>query len=421
MADWVAAGVKSAGHLKCEAAVLADGPRAAGRASGEGDGEFVGGGGGGRSEDRSGGERGGGGPVEFGEGGGPAAVGAVVVELRVVEIEGCGAGGDAGDGRDGDGLGRGAAGKLDAPPHLGAVHVDHALWGPNPVVLGCLRDFFVAAGGGGDLPPDAGEVYAPLGAFGGSAWGDRGGAGGRLKRGPRKGDFEGPAGVGIGEIVEGAAEVDGGFKAGDFPGVVGFGAVHVGLGEEEVPAGVEGVEFEFVVGVGVAVGIEEDFEIGVVENHGVVLRERGPEMRIGEFGGDVEVGVVPEDFGAGAEVGLGFGVGLDVDEVGGPRSGGPGGIVELAVDGEGLGGAGVAGDVGGWDERRHAFAPRGEAGAVGGGGPRGESKRKSQSEEGAHEARPYGEVFHGATASSRMRPGGAKEMPFLVPREYSRM
>jgi hypothetical protein len=91
-----------------EAAVLTDGPLAPAGAVGEQDGEFVAGGGGGRSEDGSGGERGGGGgvgPVEFGECGGPEAVGAVVVELGVVEIEGGGAGGEAGDGGDGDGRG----------------------------------------------------------------------------------------------------------------------------------------------------------------------------------------------------------------------------------------------------------------------------------------------------------------------------
>ena len=103
-------------------------------------------------------------------------------------------------------------------------------------------------------------------------------------------------------------------------------------------------------------------------------------MGLGEFGGDGERGVVPEDFGAGAEAGRGFQGALDVDEVGGPRGGGPGGVVEAAVDGEGRGGAGVAGDGGERDERRHAFAPGGETRGGGGGGGRGESEGESESE-----------------------------------------
>lgn len=102
-------------------------------------------------------------------------------------------------------------------------------------------------------------------------------------------------------------------------------------------------------------------------------------MGLGEFGGDGERGVVPEDFGAGAEAGRGFQGALDVDEVGGPRGGGAGGIVEAAVDGEGRGGAGVAGDGGERDERRHAFAPGGET-RGGGGGRRGESESERESE-----------------------------------------
>ena len=181
-----------------KAAVVADGPGTAAGLVGERDGQGVAGGVGGGGEDGPGGEGGGGGPREFGEGGGPAAVGAVEVELGVVEIEGGGARGGTGHGGDGDGRGGGAAGELDAAPHLGAVQVDHALRGPDPVVLGSLREFFVAAGGRGDLPLDAREIHAPLGAFGGGVRCDGGRAGRRLKRGPRKGDFEGPAGVGVG-------------------------------------------------------------------------------------------------------------------------------------------------------------------------------------------------------------------------------
>lgn len=119
-------------------------------------------------------------------------------------------------------------------------------------------------------------------------------------------------------------------------------AVFIGLGEEEVPGGVEGVHFELEVFVGVGVGIDEEFEVVVVEDDGVVLGEGAPDVGFFEFGGDVEVLVVPLHFGAGLEAGLGFLRAFDVEE-----EGRPGGLlplgVEVAIDGDWLGGAG--GDV----------------------------------------------------------------------------
>ncbi len=188
------------------------------------------------------------------------------------------------------------------------------------------------------MPFDAGEVDSP-GVVG------LGGQGhvGRLSEGrPGDGDFEGPAFVGIGVIVDGSLHLDGGAEAGDLPAVVGRAAVFIGLGEEEVPGGVEGVHFEFEVFVGVGVGIDEEFEVVVVEDDGVVLGEGAPDVGFFEFGGDVEVLFVPLHFGAGLEAGFGFLRAFDVEE-----EGGPGGLlplgVEVTVDLDWLEGAG--GDV----------------------------------------------------------------------------
>ena len=118
----------------------------------------------------------------------------------------------------------------------------------------------------------------------------------------------------------------------------------VRLAEEEIPTGVERVDLEFEIVERVAGGIEEDLEVVVAEDDGIVLGERRPDVRLFEFGGDVEVAVVPEHLGAGAKAGRGVAGALNVDEVVGPGGVLPGRVVQVAVDADGAGGA-VAGVV----------------------------------------------------------------------------
>ena len=158
------------------------------------------------------------------------------------------------------------------------------------------------------------------------------------------------------------------------PGVVGPALVHVRLVQHEVPTGVEGVDFKFVVGMGFAAGVHEDLEIGVLENDGVVFGEGGPDVRLFQFGGDVEEIVVPEQFGAGAEAGCWPGAVLDVNEIGGPFGLGPGGFVEVAVNGNR--GGGVAAEVAAGNDRFHFLAPViGRAGEAACGGCAGQQEQ----------------------------------------------
>ena len=160
-------------------------------------------------------------------------------------------------------------------------------------------------------PFDPREVDAPLSP----------GCGGRLRPAysaetlPGDRDFERPAAV----VVAGSLSVPSTwtavFQPGNLPAVVGRAAVLVGLRQEQVPVGVERVDLEFEVFVVVAVGVDEDFEIVVVEDDRVVLGERAPDVRLFQFGGDVEVLVVPEHLGAGAKAGLGFASPFDVGEI----------------------------------------------------------------------------------------------------------
>jgi len=189
------------------------------------------------------------------------------------------------------------------------MHVDDALGGPDPVVFFETFSLDVPALDDIGVPLDAAEVDSPdVTGVGGA-----GHAGVLFEALPGEGDFYGPAFVGVGGVIEGALDFDRGFGVG-FPRVISRAAISVGLGEIEVPGGVEGVDLELEVAGGIAVGIDEDLEIVVVENDGIVLGQGGPDVGFFELGGDIEVVVVPEHFGAGLEARHGFGVAFDVDK-----------------------------------------------------------------------------------------------------------
>ena len=95
---------------------------------------------------------------------------------------------------------------------------------------------------------------------------------------------------------------------------------------------------KFEVFVAVAVRVDEQFEIVVMENHRVVLGQGTPDMRLFEFGRDVEILVVPLHFGAGPESGARLGAAFNVDKVRCPRRIPPPAI-DPAVDANGFFGA----------------------------------------------------------------------------------
>jgi hypothetical protein len=149
---------------------------------------------------------------------------------------------------------------VEVAPTVGDVHVDDTLRRPDPVVFPGLAR----------CPLDAAEVDTPVGAW---RWSGGGKAG--SERLPGDGELDCPAVVGVGGLVESALDADGGLKARDGPGVVGVAALAVGLVEEEVLAGVERVDLELEV-TGVGEGrLEEQLEVVVVEDDGVVLGEGG--------------------------------------------------------------------------------------------------------------------------------------------------
>ena len=104
---------------------------------------------------------------------------------------------------------------------------------------------------------------------------------------PREGDFDAPALVGVGWVIECAVNVDSGLQAGNVPCIVRLALIHIRLVQEQVPTGVKRVHLEFIVSVRVAIRIDEHLEIGVLEDNGVVLRKRSPDVRFFDLGGDV--------------------------------------------------------------------------------------------------------------------------------------
>jgi hypothetical protein len=133
--------------------------------------------------------------------------------------------------------------------------------------------------------------------------------------------------------------VYGGQQSGDLPTVIGPAALAVRFVEKQVPPGIQGVHLEFEIVAGVARGIEENFEIVVVEDHRIVLGEGGPNVRFLEFGGHVEIPVVPEHFDSRPIARRGVAGALYVDEVFGPVRVAPRGVVEVAIDADRRGGA----------------------------------------------------------------------------------
>ncbi len=89
-------------------------------------------------------------------------------------------------------------------------------------------------------------------------------------------------------VVQRAHDLDAGLEPLDVPGVDGRAAVAVGLDEQEVPDRVQGVHLQLVIVVGVAVGVDEDLEVVVLEDDGIPGRQGGPDVGLLEVGADVE-------------------------------------------------------------------------------------------------------------------------------------
>ena len=145
-------------------------------------------------------------------------------------------------------------------------------------------------------------------------------------------DLDGPALVAIARSIDRAAHVDADLQARDVPRVDRRTAVAVRLDQHQIPRRAERVHLELVVRVGVAIGIDEDLEVVVVEDDGVALGQRSPDVRLLHLGTDVEVLVVPQHLRARAEARRRRRVAFDVDERVGPGSRRPARFVEFAVD-----------------------------------------------------------------------------------------
>src|SRR5579883_789992 len=229
------------------------------------------------------------------------------------------------------GRARGRRAELDVPPPLRPVHVDHPLRGPDPVVLRPPRDLLVRPARDLDVPLHPGEVHPPLVPVPG-----RGRHVGQFfQPGPRPADLDRPPAVRVPRVVQSPVHPDRRRQPGRLPPVHRLAPVPVRLRQQQVPGRVPGVQLQFGVNVVVPVRVDEHLEVGVLEDHRVVRGQVRPDVRLLQLRGDVEGGVVPEHLDPGPEPRLRLPVPLDVYERVGPRGGGPGRVVEPAVDRDG--------------------------------------------------------------------------------------
>jgi hypothetical protein len=139
-----------------------------------------------------------------------------------------------------------------------------------------------------------------------------------------------PALVAIVRAVERAAEIHRGPQPADVPGVNGGAAVAVGLNQQEIPDGVQRVDFDLEIRVRIAVGVDEDLEVVVLEDDRVALRQGPPEVGFFQIRPKVQELVVPEHLDASGERRAPSAV--DVDKGIGPGRCTPGPLREPAVD-----------------------------------------------------------------------------------------
>ena len=266
--------------------------------------------------------------IEFNQIGRPVFVHSPEITLRIINLQRQVARGFVGNFRDGDFILNRLLGELQHTPHFGPVHIHDALRRPDPIIFRRIGNFLICVVGVGDLPFDAREVDAPLLAFARRT----GVTHVFSERLPRKRDFHRPAVVKVGGIVQRAVNLHGSFRAGNFPFVMRLAAVHVRFVQQQIPRGVERVHLGLVIRLRLTLGVNEHLEVRIAENHRVVIRERGPDVRFFKLGSDVEIIIIPQHLGAGAKTRHRLGITLDVHEIIRPRRGGPSGFIKFTVN-----------------------------------------------------------------------------------------
>ncbi len=133
--------------------------------------------------------------------------------------------------------------EIDVPPHLGYVHVDHALRRPDPVIAGRSFTAQIPALVVIELPLDAREVHPP--GIPGFWRAVRAGIFGHTR--PRDGDLHRPAAVYIVGAIQRAIHLHGVADADEVPRMVRFAAFVVGFRQVQIPNRIERIDLEFHV------------------------------------------------------------------------------------------------------------------------------------------------------------------------------
>ena len=109
--------------------------------------------------------------------------------------------------------------------------------------------------------------------------------------------------------------------------------ISVGFNEKKVPNGVKSVHFKFKIFVGIAIGIDENFEVVIVENNAVTFGKSTPDLIFPKISADIEGFIIPKHFHLSFVIRRGTnGVPFDILEFLAPFSSVPERLVETAVD-----------------------------------------------------------------------------------------
>ena len=267
------------------------------------------------------------GQAELGQILGPAVVLRIELALGIIDLVQHRPGLGERIGADGHRSTRCGAGELDGAPGFRTVDVEDSGRRPDPVVLGLARDFHDLAVLRLDLPFDAGEIHLPQIAILGSS--ARLGGDGEI--GPGDGDLDRPALVGVFRIVDRPLDGDGNPGLHQVPGFHRAAAILVGQRQQQIPGSAKGIELKLGVLKVVAVGINENLEVIVGVDHDIALGQRCPDLRLLQFGGNVERLVVPQHLRMGAEPRHWLASPFNVGEICRPGNILPNGIVKLAI------------------------------------------------------------------------------------------
>ena len=152
-----------------------------------------------------------------------------------------------------------------------------------------------------------------------------------VESGKRNDNFNAPAFVFCGRIIDRTIYMNCGTKAVHIVAVQTAAAVTVWFGKKQIPYGVQNVDFKFIVMIGIGIRVDKNFKIIVEKDYGVALGQMTPDFVSVKKGSNVQVFIIPEHFCTGDETGKRHVSALDIKKFVGVRRIFPEWFVDVSV------------------------------------------------------------------------------------------